>query len=172
MPRVRAHADYGANMTIAARRRWRIGLTIACAAILLVAGLSCLRGVLIGRADVRGINNQMSIARGALHFVHEDRGKATAKPSVGWTADWIDSRFGLTWSPRASTSSAPSAFSTWSVRIPLWIPFLLLASPCAWFWFRHYTRTPGICDSCGYDLRGLTTGKCPECGHFERAGAP
>jgi hypothetical protein len=26
-------------------------------------------------------------------------------------------------------------------------------------------RAPGYCATCGYDLRGLTSGRCPECGH-------
>lgn len=25
-------------------------------------------------------------------------------------------------------------------------------------------RTPGLCSACGYELRGLTSGVCPECG--------
>lgn len=159
-------------MTLTARRRWRISLTIACATLLVIAGLSCLRGVLIGRADARGINHKFSIVRAALHFVHEERGALPAKPAAVWTFDWIDAWPGLLWSPRATASNTTAVFSSWSVRVPLWIPFLLLASPCAWFWYRHFNRTPGICESCGYDLRGLTAGKCPECGESVSSHPP
>src|SRR5262245_28797653 len=53
----------------------------------------------------------------------------------------------------------------WNViYIPLWIPFLLLALPAALLW-RHDRRRRafGAC-TCGYNLTGNVSGRCPECG--------
>ncbi len=50
--------------------------------------------------------------------------------------------------------------------IPLWLPFLLIALPTGFlFWSDHRKRTRvGHCTTCGYDLKGNTSGTCPECG--------
>ena len=53
------------------------------------------------------------------------------------------------------------------VRLPLWIPVLLLAimpTRLALIGYRERRRLRrGLCASCGYDLRA-STGRCPECG--------
>ncbi|MBK9187793.1 MAG: hypothetical protein IPM33_02455 [Phycisphaerales bacterium] len=49
--------------------------------------------------------------------------------------------------------------------IPLWWPgvfFLLLTLAC-WWRLRRLAR-PGCCPSCRYDLKGLASRVCPECG--------
>ena len=49
--------------------------------------------------------------------------------------------------------------------IPLWFPFLLLAVPAGWLWWRGDRRFPETaCQSCGYDLSGAPHERCPECG--------
>jgi len=48
--------------------------------------------------------------------------------------------------------------------LPLWIPFLLVLVPTICLW-RLDRRTPhGHCATCGYDLTGNESGRCPECG--------
>jgi len=51
------------------------------------------------------------------------------------------------------------------VRVPLWIPLLLVAVPttCLW-WLDHRRTPPGRCRECGYNLTGNVSGVCPECG--------
>jgi hypothetical protein len=51
------------------------------------------------------------------------------------------------------------------VMIPLWAPLLLIAIPMYFLWPRPFRRhRPGHCRACGYDLKGVPTSTCPECG--------
>jgi hypothetical protein len=48
--------------------------------------------------------------------------------------------------------------------VPLWLPFLALLLPTLLLWRLDRRRPPpGHC-RCGYNLTGLTSGRCPECG--------
>ncbi len=49
------------------------------------------------------------------------------------------------------------------VFIPLWAIVLLAGLPTIWLWC-HDRKQPGVCTSCGYDLRGADHAACPECG--------
>ena len=50
-------------------------------------------------------------------------------------------------------------------EFPLWIPFMLFATPTAFlFWLDRRPRPPHCCQACGYDLTGNTSGVCSECG--------
>jgi hypothetical protein len=50
------------------------------------------------------------------------------------------------------------------IGVPIWLPFLLFAAPTTWLWHRNRRVPPGHCRKCRYDLTGITTGICPECG--------
>ena len=56
---------------------------------------------------------------------------------------------------------------------PLWIPLLVTGLATALLmWAKRVRLLPGHC-SCGYNLRGNVSGRCPECGRaIERAAGP
>jgi hypothetical protein len=60
--------------------------------------------------------------------------------------------------------------AAWQLVVPLWAVLLPTAiPPAAWAWrWRRHRRRPGLCRSCGYDLRA-TPERCPECGSIRGA---
>lgn len=58
--------------------------------------------------------------------------------------------------------------SLYNLAVPHWFVVALLGvTPVTWAaaaWRRRRLRRPGVCRSCGYDLRGNVSGVCPECG--------
>jgi len=91
---------------------------------------------------------------------------------------YAEGRFGLSgvgWSVGADDGPAWRwGFTSGSVfahgwYIPLWAPFLLVAALTTLLW-RHERRTGvGFC-RCGYDLAGLSSKVCPECGRTLTGG--
>lgn len=52
-----------------------------------------------------------------------------------------------------------------NIEIPLWVPILFLVLPATWLSYLAFRPARrGHCQNCEYDLRGNTTGRCPECG--------
>lgn len=57
-----------------------------------------------------------------------------------------------------------------AVRIPLWVPTCAgsaIAFCWLWYnrpWLRRYRIRRGLCIDCAYDLTGLASARCPECG--------
>ena len=78
----------------------------------------------------------------------------------------------------AYNSPAPRWGGSWqqvNLALPIWMPFLVcLLPPVAFFVARPIRRRRrirrrirrGLCQKCGYDLRGNTSGVCPECGQI------
>jgi len=53
----------------------------------------------------------------------------------------------------------------WSVHLPFWLLLTLCLAPTAYLWWRRSRRIPpGHCKTCGYNLTGNVSGRCPECG--------
>ena len=59
-------------------------------------------------------------------------------------------------------------------RISYTVFLLVMAVACFFLWKTALRRYPtdhvGTCSGCGYDLRGITEGRCPECGASIAAG--
>ncbi len=50
-------------------------------------------------------------------------------------------------------------------NVPLWLPFLIVALPTAFLFYRDRKQIPpGHCSTCGYNLTGAEHERCPECG--------
>jgi len=68
------------------------------------------------------------------------------------------------WPPSFRQGNQPSIpYRYWSVSVPLWIPLAIFAIPTSWAWIVHFRARPWRCRR-GYDLRGLSSPVCPECG--------
>lgn len=65
--------------------------------------------------------------------------------------------------PRFYFTAPGSPRSGWELDWPTSVPFFLCVLATWVVWRR--TRVPeGLCPRCGYDLRGQTVNRCPECG--------
>jgi len=66
--------------------------------------------------------------------------------------------------PRWIAAALPQ-FDQGGFIFPLWIPIVMIGLP-TWGLFVIDKRRDrhGLCAKCGYDLRGNTKGRCPECG--------
>jgi len=71
------------------------------------------------------------------------------------------------WFPSVNKEGFWGSTVFWNhLRIPLILPFVIVAVPTACLWWLEYRRRipPGHCQKCGYDLTGNVSGVCPECG--------
>lgn len=49
--------------------------------------------------------------------------------------------------------------------LPFWLLLLVAAMPTALLFYLDRRKfLPGCCKQCGYDVRTMTSGRCPECG--------
>ena len=65
------------------------------------------------------------------------------------------------WRPILQRGNAPPML--W-LRVPLWIPLLIVALVTASLHWRARRFPLDHCQNCGYDLTGNVSGRCPECG--------
>lgn len=76
--------------------------------------------------------------------------------------------------PRLECEVSPAALGAPSLpgdtEIPIWLVIPVLLVPTLLLW-RRSTRYPrqGFCPQCDYDLTGITSGICPECGCATKA---
>lgn len=54
--------------------------------------------------------------------------------------------------------------TSFHTTLPLWAPFVLLAGSTGWLWYRGERHLAGSCPRCGYDVSGIASSACPECG--------
>lgn len=83
-------------------------------------------------------------------------------PNRGWTFRRKPFNELLLWGEVFKVTAGSRVFR--SARIPLWIPFGLIAIPTAYLFWRNRRYPPGHCQRCGYDLTENVSAVCPECG--------
>ena len=126
--------------------KWK-GL-VACVVLLLgwVISLVCVTGYWGHRNRVMVISGMISVQRGGV-------------PSNAFWFAYRDLN-GPSWLPTVSRGLGNGT----SVGLPIWIPFLLIALPTAYLFWRDRRPPRGHCRECGYNLTGNVSGVCPECG--------
>jgi len=148
------------------------------AALALTFGLLCIE-VTSTRWAVgwAGTHHTLGLESGSLKVGWGER-------QLDWEAHgiWLAPPFHRWWFQRYADSimwnepfpGAHSGRADW-LFIPLWPVTLLGTVPAAWLWFRALHAKRHRCVLCGYDLKGLPSGRigtviCPECGRVT-AGA-
>ncbi len=130
----------------ASAARWASMGALVC--LLLIYVTSIWWGAIWTRANGWGV----TVIRGGLSFGHGPAGypEATIECGIVLPFQW--------WWYRHS-----SPFG-WYIVVPLWMPSLLLGLLAAWLWCKRKSAGPNQCESCGYDLTGVPSPVCPECG--------
>ncbi len=87
------------------------------------------------------------------------------EPAASRALPW-NRNFGLIWPEGFSESDGPFGRPAAQYFLPLWLPFVAVGGPTAFLIWRDRRRgiPPGHCQTCGYNLTGNVSGKCPECG--------
>jgi len=111
-------------------------------------------------------NSRWNLGFAGLRWVRFPASALLIQP--GLKIDW------LAWTPPVSRGWGGHGFRppSWQSRmfssfdLPLWMPFLIIATLTIFLWFRARRRhPPGHCGSCGYNLTSNESGRCPECGN-------
>ena len=94
---------------------------------------------------------------------------------------YIPGEYRLEQAPGSVPRQATTLEDMWSVTVPHGFVVVMTAVPPTYWWVRRCRRkklwrrrATGLCDRCGYDLRGrpASSGRCPECGNPTGAGQP
>jgi hypothetical protein len=104
--------------------------------------------------DATGLQRGIGLEGGCLVLLDGPSFRVT-----GWY--WMYQRTGWHW--WFTRYSIPAGNQTY---VPLWIPLLLFGILAHWLAPLVFAR--GLCQKCGYDLRGAPNNRCPECGEFAK----
>jgi hypothetical protein len=74
------------------------------------------------------------------------------------------------WSWPSLGAGDVGGLTSFHATLPLWVVFSVFAVPSVWLWYRDVRHVPGRCRHCGYDISGLSSGLCPECGPPQARG--
>ncbi len=87
----------------------------------------------------------------------------SAEPGRGPNPGWIKSRdeLAVVWWPRYPIKWEPNRHT---IACPLWLLLATVAIPTLLVWRLAPKFPRGHCRRCGYNLKGLTEARCPECG--------
>lgn len=150
----------------------RVAKWVGLSCCLLVTLLWLLTIPTVGRfrIEVHRIGNRsiVSLSEGCLTL---SRNAFAASQPGRWYAACVTGRpvnpspmcFGF-WRPFVRTDPRAQL-----IICPLWLTLLCCAVPTGLLWLlAHQRAAVGCCPSCGYDLTGNVSGRCPECGNRVR----
>lgn len=106
------------------------------------------------------LNAEARYGRLSITLIKKARRNYSRAPAFGMSRPSPTPRIEWTFELRHWGDVRP--YST-EVVIPLWATVLLTGLPTCWLWC-HDRKQPGVCTSCGYDLRGADHAARPECG--------
>lgn len=152
------------------KRRWVMLLSTAGLMLTLAVCVWSEFNALSYREDTQGVGNRLLLHRSCVAITYrpgEDRVILTGLEMFppGWsTAKFVPRDFGgwRRWLPRLEHVKGGIG-EFWMVDVPLWMPMAVCAAGVWWGW-RGGRVKAGACAGCGYDVRGVVGGKCPECG--------
>ncbi len=138
---------------------------VLCVVILGGWGLSTRNAIGYARCDDKKmLIRSIGVQGGQVHYVRHCYRKAFP----GFAPPWAPQRWVVESSPFELGLAFPSdvpADTLRIVRVPLWLPFLIVALPTTFMFCRDRKRIPpGNCRKCGYNLTGAEHERCPECG--------
>jgi hypothetical protein len=114
-----------------------------------------------GRMELASASAPLSWHASGAWLIHLPGGNAFV--ALGPGSSWLPS------SQRGSVTVGPAAaagvtYSLAVVFVPLWPWAILFAGSGLVLWKLSRNQRAGHCKACGYDLRGVRAGPCPECG--------
>jgi hypothetical protein len=139
----------------APRRLVKYAGIVLCMAILAAGVASCWRGAAAEYAASVGFWSVALVAGEVWYSHYEMPARRT-----GWSGRTFHHTLPSSLTPR--WKRLPKSLD-WA--LPLWIPFLLLVLPTTVLFCLDRRSLSGQCPRCAYDLAGIATGVCPECGH-------
>lgn len=153
------------------KRRWAAAAFVGLLALFLFQGRGYLQVV---HHTAGGAVYRASLGRGTVGLERTNPSFWPSNNRSNWRWHWDHYRYALAnpWRPYHTAEAPwPKPSRTHGLVAPLWpIPLTALG----WLLYTHGLvrgqRLQGRCARCGYDLTGLDTGVCPECGSLNPAG--
>lgn len=150
--------------------RWPLALGAPAISLVFVATLRRDGWLSCGRCTIGVTQSQIELGWGSSSAHRSGRGwelrpqgaavRIVMGPSCAWRPSWSGANVKV-----MASSSAVVPVSLTAVYVPLWLctASLWMSAGIAWRFARPAAKRTG-CPACGYDLRGLPAGRCPECG--------
>ena len=172
------------NVWITSNRGYAINLREGCFKLLRTSD----GGIIFGRDEEGGRNTESVSNEDALRLFErqfQDTHEVSVWKRVGVVVAWREWEGRTYWKPFFVVDSETGGVSyyylppraalskTFTMFVPMWMPtlFFTLIFLSAYIPLRHRRKRKklGLCLKCGYNLKGLTEMRCPECGEaFEK----
>ena len=147
------------------RRGLKWGGTVFCALLVVAFVVSFLMDVVYDRATTT-VRTEVHLVSGAIMLIRQRRLRVPNRRIITFRDIVVmprDPRLGW-WLAVLPRGQGLQRLGFLLLAVPLWMPFVVVGIPTAFFWHRDRRIPPGHCQKCGYDLTDNVSGVCPECG--------